>query len=666
MKNIIGKITAVLLLILLAGCSNLNNSENTNEKNYTLQGNIVFNSEKGAVPGFSSTNQKNRTAGSNFTKTSGNEDVTFTITASKEGQTPVTKEVSSDFTLTLPAAGVWALSAQATSSGTKVYGWINVTVDDTLKSVKIPVTPTVTDSSGKGSINLEIYDESGRVKSAKAEYKVNGEDIEKELTYEDQSGLSVFTFTHNDIPYGKYSTAFSFYDKNDKVIYTCTEAVAVYPGFETSTWIGDSSHIVRNLFVIDDDLLKLQAKKSWIALWNKGDEEYYLSYDESMASWISYTTDFERQKGIQLFPEIPEQGEVTSPLSLTNSNIDDFCFDEDNNLYVLNGTTVSKYIYGFAEYYGDTTYDIYSKLQEDFSWNINYSVKSIQCAGGYIWIILHGENVDDVSDQNEYDYITAITRNFNDSTHIAFNPVKFSTSSDSIIRDFVVDGNNMYFALESEYNNKQIYNVIKTEFTFDGSSFSLTQDPDSQTADLTPYDSNALDIGTDVNEIEINDMQILDDYLYVLISPRLINSFQLIKNDGGNQYITSTGGVVKLQLSDFDGDSAFTGEDWDDNSEGDGTFIPKVLGWYKYDNLTRAPDNSNYNYYFYGPRKFIAVDPYKLVIADDGFMFASGIRITNANRVIVIEDPNSNYSFEVTNVEVTFNGYLADAYNFKY
>ena len=94
--------------LLLAGCSNLNNTNLSLEKNsFTVSGNLVLGSESGASPA-------SRTATASYS-----DDITWKITASKGSSTYSPKDYvsGSSFTFDFEEPGEYTVKAEAVSEG---------------------------------------------------------------------------------------------------------------------------------------------------------------------------------------------------------------------------------------------------------------------------------------------------------------------------------------------------------------------------------------------------------------------------------------------------------------------------------------------------------------------------------------------------------------------
>ena len=70
--------------------------------------------------------------------------------------------------------------------------------------------------------------------------------------------------------------------------------------------------------------------------------------------------------------------------------------------------------------------------------------------------------------------------------------------------------------------------------------------------------------------------------------------------------------------------------------------------------------------YFYGPRKFLAIKPKKLIFADDGFMFYGNSDNTigkDVNQVIEFDIENAIFESYNLDQSIDFNKRAQEAYN---
>ena len=341
----------------------------------------------------------------------------------------------------------------------------------------------------------------------------------------------------------------------------------------------------------------------------------------------------------------------------------------------LNSITIDRkkdnlYIYGYSEYQDEIPYFIYSWPKASLS-NMATSTKKYS---------LLTDSLDFTDDQLQsmFNSIKSFAV-YNDQLYL---PV-ISASTLSLIKADLSD---------AEYD--ETGNVYQLNITEDNiSSYEIFEEP------LTGYP-------------KISDVLWQDDYLYVLIRDVSIN------DSWYEDPFRSRGALVRINVSDDDYDVlGWTNEPVDVSSAG--IYFKKDSNWdsFYYEDadhtklfvmdgtkqMEMLSDATISSYYptliipdggdslseeaFYGPEKFIAIKPKKLVIADDGFAFytnADGaLTYRNVNRVVEVDledfaitnstevsvkfagDASSSFSGDYTR-DITKDHYIADSGNFYY
>ena len=688
MKDTMNRLIGFLFFfsIIFAGCSDLSSPSSSKEKaeGFVVSGTVSFGTNGAAPSAFFAQNSSARTAVPSF---SGLE---YTITATpSDGGDSITAKSNPEtgtFLLKIPSEGYYNIKAEYADSGIKLSAEKDSEyLTDSTKSLALYASPMVTyDPSSpdsvspeNGSIKLRISNYSSSVKKATVWLEAQGTALSKEINFSAADSYEKFFEVEGgtligrnsdgidvSLTYGNYTAIFEFRDENDEVVYYCTENILVYPGFVTDTWYGDGAHISYGSFVITDELTGNYGKKlTNYVLWNNSSAENKAFYDGS--AWSHDSENSGLTVGMQLFSELNEGQSISSPFPETTLNgVQDFCFDENGNLYVLSGGTVYKYRNCFGKYSSAAVG--YENIDNALS-NMNIGgapIIDIQYSNGVLWVIFNSRDPDgDVSSTETFNYIAAILSNFDEVglntsftayTAIASGPI------DDTIDCFVVDDGYAYIArnyttmIEKDGVKQEVqcYNVSKSVLALNEDkpgvgpySIILNQEGDKNDADITP--SDALDI-TNPGKISVNDMQIVGGNLYVLISTELGAASRT--GDSTNPSFYCKGGVVKIPLDSFG--TAPACEDWADFAN------PKVLGWWN-EAETQVPIEDS-SYYFYCPRKFIARRTNELVIADDGIYNEwdgeSLAESTNMNRVVTINLDNPSTDIEFTTVGVMFSG----------
>ena len=320
--------------LLLAGCSNLNNTNLSLEKNsFTVSGNLVLGSESGASPA-------SRTATASYS-----DDITWKITASKGSSTYSPKDYvsGSSFTFDFEEPGEYTVKAEAVSEGSVfASGSEKITVKESgNKSVTIKALPVV--STALGIINLEINFDSSAASSVSSVYvewqepefdrtaKALGFPMEAEtadgaktpeLTPEVQAAMDAFyawaarcyegefnkafsvtdgkaTISYDDIFCGAHSVKLCFNDASGDTLYSCTEILNVYSGFTTDSWYGTSPCLKAKQdgsveFVISENFLsKHFAVSTPIMLYTNNGNNHKVSLFDSKTTNIINNVSYE-------------------------------------------------------------------------------------------------------------------------------------------------------------------------------------------------------------------------------------------------------------------------------------------------------------------------------------------------------------------------------------
>lgn len=220
----------------------------------------------------------------------------------------------------------------------------------------------------------------------------------------------------------------------------------------------------------------------------------------------------------------------------------------------------------------------------------------------------------------------------------------------------------LYLAGQENGNSGLAIKFFRIPVTYDaisyenGSSYEETISlDDSSITSISIADGAPSFAATMTSYAKITDMLVQNDNLYALYREQYIDKIDYFHPDIGPQYAPdgwdtySRGALVKINksfnslqlLGDseiFTSQSLFTYED-------DVTL---------YGNFYQAKNN------FFGPQKFIAIKPKKLVIADDGLFFYKDdddCKYKNINQVIIVEEKtNTSTSYTLnTSQVITFN-----------
>ena len=278
-----------------------------------------------------------------------------------------------------------------------------------------------------------------------------------------------------------------------------------------------------------------------------------------------------------------------------------YCFDKNYNLWTAtyeNALTLNKYSMKVSTGSYSTTPD----LEKEFSEITSLSDMYYDCVNEYIYLLVEGDSAVSV-----YAVSTGAEPAIVESVQIDSSNLKTTT-----LTNIAVNGNDFYFA-------DKFCNVYKATGTVTSDSIAIKTPPTlvknlTSSDILEGYDSSNYDT---YDSISITDLQFGDglgdgtEHVYALVKE---TSWGLGFNHP--DYFYSRGALVKINATD-------------------GSFIDK-FGWTSAQKeLNYTYNDKNYkDYYctpdeadstaFFGPEKFCAVVPKKIVIVDDGFYWKAG------------------------------------------
>lgn len=644
-----------LLALLLAACSDTTNAPVTTDVlggGITLRGSITIGGTSGAFPAtfVASHGTSARSATSSFS-----DSLTWTIEAQdadtkKPLATSGTVNEDMTFTLSLPQKGTYMLVAEALNAeeDSVLYGNTEITVEETgASSVVISVKPNQGDTTGK--ISLAITDESGKVANVTV-YEYATTDTETTAT---EFATAAFTdgkasITKESVSAGTHQVKLVFEDETGNTLYSCREAVTVFSGFTTDTWYGSAPYFTtangNTNFVLTEDLITTFGTEivpnTQMMLWNSAKNE-----DEGTTEYTYYLTD---DAGMEITDDTLDN--VTSS---TNS----FCFDNDGNMYILTekGEKLSSTKKGVSDITLSTSLN--SNGYGDYGIMIDRTEN-----------VLYGYSIQEAS-LTVYKYPTLISG----GTESSDSTVSYTCSA----RVTIGDETNSAFAERCAVNNGIVYTLCylsvgdKNQYYL--AIFDLASATDEGKIEVeSPVLLNLGDIGGD--NLQFTDMLYQDGAVYLLVRDykddisQTYNMSELAYYSRGAviKYDTIFGTVQTLGWTKDDSVASTAGiyayykdtnkatdpyEYYYTVKTGEGTdatyseplLIPAGFTFELSADFPKLylPSGANSTAGFYGPEKFIAVKPKKLVIADDGVAFytdANGAyNIKNVNRVVTVD-----------------------------
>ena len=519
-------------------------------------------------------------------------------------------------------------------------------VGPVLDQLKITIKPV---EAGEGKINLEVSLDSSaaeKVNNVKVYFmgpvspETSDDMIKIDFLNKLMSGIYNKTFpvsggkariVYDNFFSGSYLAKLSFDDAAGNTLYSCEQVINVYPGFTTDTWYGSASDgqlTVSNSMIegfgaeIVPNFDKLLLWKH--AEWNEGNnmngDFYYLIDENSAGSFIAPTAPSSSED--PAFSDFLRSAVFYTKFMAGDSGSDFTFFDAEGNSYLLLFTSqINSGIYSTKKggiFVSDSDLALNEDEVIDFTIdlknNVAYSLK-----GGDFDVICRYPNMISSNGANtDNEEISLGCGNINSFVVYDGKAYALFKENDYIIRVF------------DTYDEEPIKPMIK-----------------EYSVNLNEFFNDAL--GTPM----ITDMLYQDGCLYLLYKEAF--SWPSSPTTIGNR-----GAVIEVNL--FDGSVRNTGLTTSALSNTE----YKLQG---YNNSLMYADsacttpyipseeilmNSSVQYpkicfpnegekSFYGPTRFIAVKPKKLVIADEGLTFYTDdelLRYKNVNRVVYVDLEN--------------------------
>lgn len=321
-----------------------------------------------------------------------------------------------------------------------------------------------------------------------------------------------------------------------------------------------------------------------------------------------------------------------------------YCFDKNYNLWTAipgNALTLNKYSMKVSTGSYSTTPDLTNQLSEITSLSDMY----YDCVNEYIYLLVEGDSAVSV-----YAVSTGAEPAIVASAQIDSSNLKTTT-----LTNIAVNGNDFYFA-------DKFCNVYKATGTVTSDTIKPpTLVKELATSDiLKGYDSSNYDT---YDSISITDLQFGDglgdgtEHVYALVKE---TSWGLgFKHP---DYFYSRGALVKINATD--GSTNIFG--WtSEQKELNYTYNDK-----NYTDYYCTPDaTDSSNTVFFGPEKFCAVVPKKIVIVDDGFYWKAGDSgdgtIKNKDSIVEFDIAGSTLTRGDASISASFNISVTDYYQGK-
>lgn len=647
MKNVMKKLTGlliVLVLALFAGCSDVDDGakKDSSETKYTVSGRVLVGGTNGATASklFSSASAT-RSATSSFETETEAGGSPLEVIASKDGkEISVYPEDDGSYSLQLTSTGTWTLRAVQwknldDSAGMKdcLDGSVEVEVSDSnaVVSQNIVVYPSF-DKDISGALNLTISDTSGKIKNVKYAPKTNSTlstEAQTKLTGSADFVNERWTIEQTSVPAGTYELTFSFEDEDGNVLYSCKETVTVFSGWTTDTWFGTSPYMKDGAFVITSELIDGYGTETVTA---SQKTVLYEAYSETTTTANGDVT----TSGYKYYLADSADTNIsalTANVTTTKNEINSFCFDTDGNVYVLGyDTGNNKYVISSTKYADisiDSNITSLNGIAIDKATNILYAYYGMQ----QLYNVYKFTNL--VSDGSAEAYETISNISFSDIDEW------FDNSNSKLV-----------------VNNGMIYGFANGPKTF-------------YKVDLAESSPVAEKINLDLDySATVTDMLYQDGAVYILL--RLVSSSSGIYSTGALLRYDVKFGTVKTLIGlsdltepvDLSGVKLYTSVYADDTSYQCYTDSSLTTPFYAPADFTWTANEEEHTIFsslytpslldksnatlsktgFYGPVKFVALKPRKLVIADDGLAFYTDndgvLKYKNVSRVVTVDLEN--------------------------
>lgn len=678
MKNVIKKLAGLLMVLsvaLFAGCSD--SSDRANEapqtaKTYTVNGKISIGSAVPAGLAKSLANSNARTATTDF-------DMNKITCGSTKWEVKATNtsgelygEVNSEaeemsYSINLPT-GTWDLELS-------LLGETDTNTFEALlyyeeKELEVPgdsgagpdifLSPKNFSTNINGALDLTITDGTSKINTVTCELNYLTEEnpdieaaIDEKLKEPQKFSGSSVTIKLDEVPAGSYEATFTFKDASDNKLYVCKENITVFSGWTTDTWLGEGAHLqlvdgVTN-FVITNALLYDEAETvpdTNLIVFNCKQPE-----DGGAAEYEYYPIE-------KATSEIIDGKKIT----LKSNSSANFAFDAAGNMYFASYETEPEATAPAWKIICRKTDGTSSSIPLPSSISDSKLYLTIDTKTNVLYA-MYGFQMDFtiykfpslISEDKTDDFSTISSINFS-----AIDAWCYHDNDLIVINDDVVYGWNK--------SNKALYKV------------DLNAGASSLVAEKIPFPpSDYLGLK---NSYAVTDILYQDEAVYLLVRDKLEDNSPftrgaLIRYDvkfGGVKVLGLTNN--KLEKEDFA--SAKLGAycnnypvlnppENEDKIVFDCNYSWEYAGSDKYlfefmtsfatpVSLSAEPDLTVKE--FFGPVKFIAIKPKRLVIADDGIAFYTDndlLKYKNVNRIVTV-DLESFSIIEASLVNVFFNG----------
>lgn len=316
-----------------------------------------------------------------------------------------------------------------------------------------------------------------------------------------------------------------------------------------------------------------------------------------------------------------------------------YCFDKNYNLWTAipgNALTLNKYSMKVSTGSYSDTPDLTNQLSEITSLSDMY----YDCVNEYIYLLVEGDSAVSV-----YAVSTG-----SEPAIVARAQIDSSNLKTTTLTNIAVNGNDFYFADSSDSS----CNVYKATGTVTSGSIAPTLVKNLTSSDiLEGYDSSKHDDYYD--SISITDLQFGDglgygtENVYALVKE---TSSAIGMNSPNTDYFYSRGALVKINTQDSSSIKKFG---WTSEVKE----LKYTYNGGSYTDYYCTPDATDSSKTaFFGPEKFCAVVPKKIVIVDDGFYWKAGDSgdgtIKNKDSIVEFDIADTTLARGDSNISVSF------------
>ena len=691
---------AAAVLLIFTGCENSLDEKKYETGKYTVSGKVSFGNSKGAAPVTFSSDDSERTASTSFN----GEHFSLKLYACKyneEGRLDPEKKYPSGkvasngtFVFDFAEKGRFKIFAELSKGGTLcACGSADVEITGyNPYSITIAANPVpygdgkiqlrvAADSSASQKItsvrvswedavsfNVDEAVDSGEQQELaiqKREKIVNG-DMDKTFRVENGSA----TITYDKFCGGSWLASLNFEDALGNTVYTCKEVINIYPGFTTNLWYGTSPTLQTGNFKVTGNMVNRYLANfgtSPLVLYNT---VYDLDY--SRASYNIRKTSYYIVNSY--FDSVPNEMATSNTLESY-----DFALDSEGNLYTLdfekNPSDGNRYYLVLKSNRSDFTSFMLPVKEATYN---EYRL-FIDNETNTLWV--YAEIYENPKGKKYHFYGFNKISMAQSYTEPSFHYCLAELGKDS--SESGVYGNDIYPQMMTA--SQGIFYILGRG-SYGSSKFLVCVNPETNTTGEIPegeggglyfkafgdteIDLIGMGFGFDLSWL--TDILYQEGKLYLLVREK--GPYMDEMTPGTPDYsIRSRGGVVTVDVSNpaspivsseviglakesFDhtgkafylykdenpGTPLYTSADkkerykvYSDNTneyEGQeiGSRLPYIF----------APTTKTASKYFYGPSKFIAIKPKKLVIADEGYAFYTdndAYCFKNVNRIVEID-----------------------------